>query len=98
MTNADILAQLRADVAAANAPEEHDYDETLETCKACQGAKERGRARVRIAALDGPALLEALMRHMPKHTHHADFCDEKPCVCGYDAVAESAKVLEVPDA
>ncbi len=57
-----LLAKLREDVAAAKVPEEHDYDKTLGACKACQGAKERGAARARIAALDGPALLECLAR------------------------------------
>ncbi len=60
-TNDDILAALQRDVAAAaSKPSAHEHGNMAQElfCDECQ---ERHRARARIAALDGPALLEALM-------------------------------------
>ena len=70
-----------ADFEAERNAGDEDYDMKLNRAFAAEG---------RLAAL-GPAsvaLAVALARHMPKHTTHSDWCDEEPCTCGRDALAE----------
>ena len=61
MTNADILAKLHEDVAAANRSTPSPSTHTVAGCRVCAVEAERKAANARLAALDGPALLEALM-------------------------------------
>ncbi len=97
MNHADILKKLRADVAAANPecpPERHMHSD-----------KARDQARARIAALDGPALLERLastmaLAHLAHWDPHSgivtvDKCGLDPCRGNNAALADAAKVLGV---
>ncbi len=99
MSYETLLTKLRADMATASEPEEHDYDETLETCKACQGAKERGQARNRIAAIPGPALLEIVIDLVgPLNEQEQDeFFDVDRAQRIRNAIADTAKALGVTD-
>ncbi len=108
--NADILKKLRADVAAAKSGLSECTCQAkgpMAFCQGCKAALERSAARARLAAFDGPALLEALVRMREVYYvaagDHDDGCtsvhtETGTCDCGKDAIADCAKALEVSDA
>ncbi len=99
MTNADILKKkLRADVAAAKDKRTCDdaHGAYREGCSECEQDFPDPKAKRRIAALDGPALLERLIEEHAALEAISGPCDG-PDECGVcDTIAGCADALEVP--
>ena len=97
MTNADIRAALQRDVAAAN-PTKHECSwrnatDAMVALAPCQICDEQALAELRLAALDGPALLDRLIEEHEAIAAIGGGCDGAGECMVCDLIADAGRTL-----